>query len=125
FLSWVASSARNARILRPDAKENRAPWVAVAWFLVPLANLIMAPKVLADLVRASGAKSGAIWAWLSWLLVLVSIFCGLIVAFAKMPTWDLRVFFEVFGDLPFALAILSLRKVVRVVAAAQGELASR
>lgn len=70
FTRWEHRVARNARSLEPASRQS--PGWAVAWWFVPVANLVMPYRALGEIWRASGrdgttgpAYFGAWWGcWL-------------------------------------------------------------
>ncbi len=85
FLVWLHRASGNARALGIENLPT-SPGLAVGYWFVPFMNLIMPPKVVADLWRASAAEAepetwqdAAVPSWiiLWWLLFVMAHFIGM------------------------------------------------
>ncbi len=85
FLIWLHRVSGNARALGIDDLPT-SPGLAVGYWFVPFLNLIMPPKVVADLWRASAAEAEPgtwqdaevpSWIILWWLLLIMPYFIGM------------------------------------------------
>ncbi len=85
FLLWLHRASGNARALGIENLPT-SPGLAVGYWFVPFLNLIMPPKVVADLWRASAAEAepgtwqdAAVPSWiiLWWLLFVMAHFIGM------------------------------------------------
>ena len=86
FLFWLHRASGNARALGIDNLPT-SPGLAVGYWFIPLMNLIMPPKVVGDLWRASATEAEPetwqdaevpSWIILWWLLFVMAHFIGLL-----------------------------------------------
>ena len=118
FTRWEHRVARNARLL--DARFRHSPAWVVAWWFVPVANLVMPNRVMSDLWLASGqdgsrgpAYLGAWWG--SWIGgSLLGYLAGRVSASATTaPIAQLADVIDLFSDtLIVVAALLAMRLVV-------------
>ncbi len=73
FLAWLSRSVENAAALG-DPPPPHTPRGAILWWFVPLANVFIPYRVVADLAWRAGVERRLVWAW--WALWLVPVVAG-------------------------------------------------
>jgi hypothetical protein len=97
FLIWLHRASGNARALGIENLPT-SPGLAVGYWFIPLLNLIMPPKVVGDLLRASAAEAEPetwqdaeipSWIILWWLLFVMAHFIGMVARTLESEATDL------------------------------------
>lgn len=86
-IAWTVVARRNAERIPGERPRWAAAWSVLAW-IVPLANVVLAPLVLIDLGRASGvpgrtARPVAVW--------IAAVVIGVVVHFVALPFAGLHI----------------------------------
>ena len=108
FLIWIHQASGNARALGIDNLPT-SPGFAVGYWFIPVLNLIMPPKIIGDLWRASAVEAEPeawqdaevpSWIIVWWLLFLMAHFIGMATAALESRAVDLAgVKLLIWGDL--------------------------